>query len=173
MRIPSDLRAYRQWTANIKARYGSIPDYICQERLHWTPLNESGSASNDPIFAFNNATPFADPADFKILRNDWPYGVSDGITHLVVWLKNRMDVDWSRDGDLTDASRALVENYVKKTFTDRVRAAGFEDAEDRVMWFKNWAALQSVRGMDHIHILLRDVPEDLIVEWSGEKSVKR
>lgn len=92
---------------------------------------------------------------------------------MCVWIKNRLDVDWEREGDLTDDARELVNRFIQTTFTEKLKKDGVQDAEDRVMWFKNWAALQSVRGMDHVHVLLRDVPEHLIVEWTGEKSVKR
>lgn len=40
-----------------------------------------------------------------------------------------------------------------------------EDARERVMWFKNWVSLQSVRGVDHVHVLVRDPPEGLMREW--------
>ena len=37
--------------------------------------------------------------------------------------------------------------------------------KDRVLWFKNWVALQSVRGIDHVHVLVRDVSRHIINEW--------
>ena len=33
------------------------------------------------------------------------------------------------------------------------------------MWFKNWVSLQSVRGVDHVHVLVRDVPEEVLGGW--------
>jgi hypothetical protein len=41
------------------------------------------------------------------------------------------------------------------------------------MWFKNWKSLQSVPGMEHVHVLVRDVPEDIIAEWTGGDSPKQ
>lgn len=40
-----------------------------------------------------------------------------------------------------------------------------EDARERVMWFKNWVSLQSVRGVDHVHVLVKDAPGSVMREW--------
>ncbi|KAI4120840.1 MAG: hypothetical protein LQ338_006731, partial [Usnochroma carphineum] len=154
-----------------KEDYGTITNYICKERLHWTPSPLPPATSSDdpagggggPKFAdMKSATPFADARDYKILVNDWPYGLAPGITHIVVWLKNRLDTD-DAEGDLTPESRALVAGFVKRTFVDRVGA-------DRVMWFRNWTGLQSVREVEHIHVLLRGVSEEVVDGWTGRRT---
>lgn len=164
-RKPSDLRRYLAWSAEMKSQYGSIMNYICQCRLHWS-LPGSGSGESG---TFKNPRPFADPEDYKILRNDWPYGLTPGISHLVVWLRTPIAVR-SEEGHLTDESRALIDGFVQKTFVARLTsdARPFERPEEQVLWFKNWVGLQSVRALEHVHILVRDVPEDILVEWSGE-----
>ena len=52
---------------------------------------------------------------------------------------------------------------------------GEEDSEEkamaRVLWCKNWTALQSVRTLEHIHVLVKDVPDEIIVEWTGDKEL--
>ncbi|KAJ5316554.1 hypothetical protein PENANT_c019G02704 [Penicillium antarcticum] len=170
-RKPSDLRRYLAWSADIKAQYGSIMNYICQRRLQWQmPLDTADPAViQQGVFAFKNPRPFADPEDYKILRNDWPYGLTPGISHLVVWLRTPIPVE-SEEGYLTDESRLLIDTFVRRTFVDRLagdpRIAS--DAASHVLWFKNWVGLQSVRALEHVHILVRDVPEDILFEWSGE-----
>jgi hypothetical protein len=140
-----------------------------QERLRWQSLPLS-TAKTGPVFELKNPTPFADPSDYKILPNDWPYGLAPGITHIVVWLKPRLESEPSR-GDLTPKSRAQLEEFVQKKFVDRVR--DLPGPRDRVQWFKNWTALQSVPGLEHLHVLVRDVPEQIISEWTGgEKMVQ-
>lgn len=57
--------------------------------------------------------------DLKILYNDWPYGVEKGIVHLVVWTKFELDED-PVTGDLTDAMRKQIDDFVRKTFCSRV-----------------------------------------------------
>ena len=53
-------------------------------------------------------------------------------------------------------------------FVKRLELEGDAEAGERVLWFKNWIALQSVRGLERIHVLVRDVPEAIIEEWTGE-----
>ena len=49
-RVPSDLRNYLAYNWKLKLQYGSVMDFILQERLHWTaPVRPRGSL------------PFADP----------------------------------------------------------------------------------------------------------------
>ncbi|KAF7595385.1 hypothetical protein BBP40_006379 [Aspergillus hancockii] len=175
-RKPSDLKRYLAWTKQIKVQYGTITNYICQRRLHWhlpdattlTPTTDSGA-----VFPFKNPIPFADPADYKILRNDWPYGVTPDIAHLVVWLRTPVAVK-EENGDVTDESRALIEGFVRRTFVERLaREEGIgESAGERVLWFKNWTALQSVRSLEHIHVLVRGVEEGILQEWTGEGVLK-
>jgi hypothetical protein len=57
--------------------------------------------------------------DLKILCNDWPYGVEKGIVHLVIWTKFELEED-PATGDLTDAMRKEIDDFVKKTFCSRM-----------------------------------------------------
>ena len=124
-------------------------------------------AESGPRFEPSNPTPFVDENDYRILPNDWPYGLEKGITHLVVWLKNRLEIEATR-GDMTPKSRRQVEEFVQRTFVDRIR--DLPGHEVKVMWFRNWTALQSVPGMEHVHVLVRDVPDAVVTEWTaGEK----
>ncbi|KAL8996758.1 MAG: hypothetical protein Q9188_006492 [Gyalolechia gomerana] len=167
-RWPSDLKQYLQWTKLTKQKYTTITNFICTERLRWTPLPPS-HPSEGPTFPVENSTPFAHPSDYKILLNDWPYGLTSEITHLVVWLKTRLAVD-STVGDLTPEGRGQIERFVKETFRDRIERDGGRGGE-QVMWFRNWTGLQSVRGIDHIHVLVRGVGEGVLDEWTGGRRV--
>ena len=70
-------------------------------------------------------------------------------------------------GDVTAESRALIEDFVRETFAEPLDALfGPGRGRENVLWFKNWVALQSVRGVDHIHVLLRDVPKHLVDDWT-------
>jgi hypothetical protein len=61
-RRPSDLRRYIAWSQDTKAQYGSITNYLIEHRLPW----------GSPPFTSLSAVPFEEPADYKILLNDWP-----------------------------------------------------------------------------------------------------
>jgi hypothetical protein len=65
---------------------------------------------------------------------------------------------------MTPESRALVQSFIEKTFIDALGPNG----ESKVLWFKNWVALQSVRALEHIHVLVRNVDYDTLERWTGE-----
>ena len=155
-RKPSDLRKYMKWTTDTKAQYGSMSAYILANRLP----KEWGQAPFTPV----SVVPFADPADYKVLLNDWPYGMEPGITHIVVWTRTRIPTDDDK-GDLIPESRKQLEDFVQHYFIDSLGPGG----EDRVIWFKNWVALQSVRALEHFHVLVRDVDSDQLERWTGER----
>ena len=136
-----------------------------------------------PVFEVRDPTLFANPDDYRILLNDWPYGFEPGITHMVVWLKTRIPA--GPEGFLTEESKALVQGFVEEVFVGRLegRREGPGDGEgkregadggrrergeDRVMWFKNWTGLQSVKGLDHFHVLVRGAGEEVVREWIGD-----
>lgn len=155
-RKPSDLRRYIAWTAETKAQYGTITEYILQNRLP--------KAWGLPPFVPESQVPFDAASDYKVLLNDWPYGLTPEITHIVVWSRTPIPTD-PETGDLTTESRAQVENFVKTYFVDTLGAEG----EQQVLWFKNWVALQSVRTLEHFHVLVRNVDDDMLERWSGER----
>ncbi|KAK5663892.1 hypothetical protein OQA88_100 [Cercophora sp. LCS_1] len=154
-RKPSDLRRYMKWTAETKAEYGNMTNYLLAHRLPKT--------WGTPPFTPVSKTPFQEPSDYRVLVNDWPYGFVPGIAHLVVWTRTTIETDSDR-GDMTPESRKVVAAFVNRYFVDRLGVGG----EDRVVWFKNWVALQSVRALEHIHVLVRDVDPVIVEEWTRE-----
>lgn len=147
-RLPSDLRRYLAWSASTKEEYGNMTNFLLRKRLRWAAL-PSSDPSAGPTFAVENPTPFASTNDYLVLPNDWPYGLAPGIQHVCVWLKDRLPVD-DVEGDLTKEGRKMVQHFVDERFVKVLGA-------DRVLWFKNWARLQSVRGVEHFHVLVKGV----------------
>ncbi|KAI9830553.1 MAG: hypothetical protein M1819_005511 [Sarea resinae] len=143
-RVPSQLRKYRQYTSRLKKEYGSVMNFVMAERLRWDTLTP-----NDP-------TPFADPADYKILYNDWPYGVDPNIVHLVVWTKFDLEED-PVTTDLTPKARQQIDHFVARTFRTHV------DPE-HVIWFKNWSSLKSIHAVEHFHVMLYEPDREFIRE---------
>lgn len=133
-RWPSDLKRYIKWSAATKRQDGSIMAFVMKNRLKWTPSSKS-TPETGPIFDFEDPVPFARPNDYAILPNDWPYGLDKGITHLIVWLKNRLEVEPTR-GDLTPNARAQVDAFVQQHFVEPARQ--LTGQSDNVIWFKNW-----------------------------------
>ena len=142
---------------------------MCAERLHWEPLASSSAENeneNGPVFNVEDPTPFQSPSDYKVFRNDWPYGsFGTDITHLIVWSKSRIPT--TDTGLVAPESTALIDAFVEALFVNRL-ARDDSPAGERVLWFKNGGALQSVRGLEHIHVLGRGVADTIIEEWTGE-----
>ncbi|KAI9774984.1 MAG: hypothetical protein M1840_000200 [Geoglossum simile] len=153
-RSPLDMRNYLTWFLQTKNRYGTVADYVRQQKLQWQP----------PILPASK-TPFANPDDYKILRNDWPYGMTPDIIHMVVWSKTPIDVV-PGEGNPTPESRRLIEAFVEKTFTQEIGP----DGENKVMWFKQRAQWQSVGALEHIHVIVRGVDESLVEKWTGQSA---
>jgi len=94
--------------------------------------------------------------DVKILTNDWPYGLTPEIVHLVVWTKTPIPI--AEDGDLTLDSRRRIGEFVDMVFSSAV-------GKENVIWFKNWRSLQSVPSVEHVHVLVRGAAEEVVREW--------
>ncbi len=128
-----------KWTAETKAEYGSITNYLMEHRLPKT--------WGSPPFKPTSLIPFHDPSDYRVLINDWPYGMTPNLTHIVVWSWTTIETD-PKTGDMTLQSRRNVGDFVKRFFVDKLGP----DGDDKVLWFKNWVALQSVRTLERMYI---------------------
>ena len=151
------MKAYLAWTAHVKEKYGGVMKYLLDQRLLWDPVEDKTGALR---FDVRDAIPFADAEDFKILRNDWGYAFEPDIRHIVVWLKQRLPVDM--DGALSQEGRGIVEDFVKNEFREK---ADEGEEGSKIIWFKNTTNLQSVRSLEHVHILVRDVDERILEKW--------
>lgn len=100
-RLPSDLHRYRKFVYELTREHGSVERYVLEQRLGWDVANWG-----------EGRKPFERRSDYKILRNDWPYGVEEGIEHLVVWTKFSLGGD--KEGE--DTARAAIEEFMEETF---------------------------------------------------------
>jgi hypothetical protein len=153
-RWPSALKAYLAWTAHVKEKYGSVMTYLLQQRLFWDPIEDGTGALR---FNLRSATPFADRSDYRILRNDWPYAFEPDIHHIVVWLKQRLPVD--AEGSLNDEGRKLIDKFMR---TEVLPKLGVEKVDRSIIWFKNPTNLQSVRSLEHVHLLIKGADEETL-----------
>ncbi|KAF4123109.1 Protein of unknown function (DUF3605) [Geosmithia morbida] len=160
-RTPSELRRYMAWSRDTKAEYGSITAYMLEHRLP--------KAWGRPPFSPASTVPFADPSDYAVLINDWPYATEPGIVHIVVWTRTPIATTPGK-GDMTAESRRLIRNFVQSFFIDQHPAGSRADEgqETNVIWFKNWVALQSVRDLEHFHVFVRDVDDGVLERWTGQ-----
>jgi hypothetical protein len=155
-RTPLALRRYLEYVWGLKEKYGSAVNFVLQERLHWKAEELAARAEKDA----GRVPDFSDPSDFKVLCNDWPYGLDERIVHLVVWTKFPLPDDPTTD-DLTDDARAAIEAFVQQTFRAVLPA-------DSVIWFKNWRSLKSVLLVEHFHVMLFDPPAELVARITND-----
>ncbi|KAL5459755.1 hypothetical protein PMIN07_005679 [Paraphaeosphaeria minitans] len=146
-RVPSELRRYRQFTHRLVKQYGSIMNFIVNERLQWKSMSPRGR-------------PFEYDEDVKILYNDWPYGIDDKTVHLVIWTKFELEDD-PATGLSTPESHRQMDSYVQKTFGGRLKPENFA-------WFKNWKSLKSVHAVEHFHVMLYDPDPVFIKEITSD-----
>jgi hypothetical protein len=106
-RVPSELRRYKAFTYQLARRYGSVTNFMLTERLRW----------DEPVQA--RGLPFEYPDDYKILYNDWPYGIDPRIVHLVVWTKFSIDED-PDTGKITNEAKAALDGFMNNTFLPHV-----------------------------------------------------
>ena len=167
------MRRYLTWSGEIKAKYGTVAGYVCQERLHWAPASsqlKEREKTPEELAGLKprNPVPFADPADYKILRNDWPYATGHDTAHLVVWTKTKFPVLMPK-GDLSPEGHKQIAAFVAEQFEKPLlEKYGPKEGSDRVVWFKNWSSLQSVGAVEHFHCIVRGAGEDLLWEWTSE-----
>ncbi|KEF56098.1 uncharacterized protein A1O9_07679 [Exophiala aquamarina CBS 119918] len=122
---------------------------------------------------------FSNPADFKILYNDWPYFIDENVAHLVVWTKFFIDED-EKNGEVTEAAKATIEALITRTFCSSNNDPSRKMERNQIVWFKNWRSLKSIhdlgmwlqeeaymrRGLiestEHFHIMLYKPPTELL-----------
>lgn len=175
-RWPANRIRYKAWAREIRFEYGTVPNYVSIERLGWGPLAgctaPASSTAPSAGLAPRGKTLLADPSDYKLLWNDWPYGsIAPGIAHLVLWSKVSFEAARAT-GILDPPSQAIVKDFIEREIVQRlIRTEGVsaDDARSRVLWYRNGEVLQSVRALEHIHILLKDVPQTVLVELTGDE----
>ncbi|KAF7892617.1 uncharacterized protein EAF02_000155 [Botrytis sinoallii] len=147
-RRPSQLRKYLEYCYAIKQSHGSMMRFILDEKLHW---RESDLCARHP--------PFSDAGEYKILLNDWPYGIDEKIVHLVVWTKFALEDDLETGDTREDAKRDI------QTWVDRV--FGEKCGGENVIWFRNWRSLKSIHSVEHFHVMLYDPAPEFVRKVTG------
>lgn len=201
-RWPTELRRYREfvWRLNNSkqnqhegtGREGGcdgVMAHILRNRLHWTEEDLVMAAASK---LHSHSSPFACPDDYKILWNDWPYGIDRRIVHLVVWTKFELQDDEQTEDE--------IERFIERTFLsvvaqDKVSlfpptyptricplySSSFfifmrnigafpfylsltrrGQKKKQLIWFKNPPSLKSIHAVEHIHVMLFDPDPEAI-----------
>jgi hypothetical protein len=131
------------------ARYATIGDYILVRNFGFgtAPAAEGGGSGGEGEGGALRAVP---PAGFRRAvtwaANDFPYHVSAGIEHHLVWSAGSSDSDAEGGGGARALSQAEVDACV---------AAHRDAAEWETLTFVNPVRLQSVTNVWHAHCMSR------------------
>ncbi|KAH9905007.1 hypothetical protein F4778DRAFT_770232 [Xylariomycetidae sp. FL2044] len=153
-RSPTDLRNYILWHPTISLRYGGVAAYVQKEKLGW----DKGTAAKSEILLQHED-------DYKIIRNDWPYAFTPDVCHLVIWSKVPFEINRETGLPSTETTKS-VESFLDRVFGEGM---GCWRKDDRLLWFKQKVAFQSVPALEHIHVLLRKVDDDSVTKLTGQK----
>ena len=121
-RVPSDLRSYLEYNFKLKKEYGSVMAFVLRNRLGWEDgFTKTSMSFEDPsnstfcITLFVRKKRLIAKDGYRIIYNDWPYGLDPKIVHLVIWTKFELEVDTVTD-DLTPRARQILDEFVNATF---------------------------------------------------------
>lgn len=153
---------YHLFKRELKQKKTTIFKHMLQHELQWfDPSSNDGITDiliiDDKRLKVGNKSTqlFACAEDLKILPNHFPYYFEPDVRHYCVWTKLAIPSDNSDLGDLTPETRAIIDAYVHKTFIE-----GLGISPDNLVWFRNWAALQSVQAISHIHVIIKGITDE-------------
>lgn len=167
-RSEESTEKYHQFKRYLKSHNSTVVRHIVTHALQWkTPKELEGVADCDINVKESGDPLFTNASDLKIVRNDFPYHFEDDVVHLCVWTKRRIPSDpESQLGDLSKESRDLIERYVNKTF---VQWLGIP--REDIVWFRNWEALQSVKEISHVHVIIKGLSKEKLQMVLGSPGV--
>ncbi|PVH18214.1 uncharacterized protein CXQ87_001132 [Candidozyma duobushaemuli] len=155
----NDLDAYLAFKRLLKQQNSTVFRHIVTQTLGWRRLEELDGVKDDKITVEASGDPiFTNPDDLKIVRNDFPYYFEDDVTHLCVWTKKKIESDPNSSiGDLSQETRNIIERYVDQTFN--------------LVWFRNWEALQSVKEISHVHVVVKGMTREQVAQVLGTPGI--
>lgn len=157
-----EARKYRSVKEELAKSHKSLYKRLLCLQLGWAPKEwyEDPSVTDDIDIKPKSSLLFHDSDDVKIVPNDFPYNFEASVTHLLAWTKVPIEGDpLDPNEDISPKTRALIDLYVQKTFVEYLGVS-----REDVVWFRNWRALQSVRQLSHIHVLINGLSKEKLNE---------
>lgn len=150
---------YFELKRKLKAAHSSVFKYLLVSQLDWfDPAVHGGStiadvAEEDIVVKAAGPRLFGNGDDLKVLPNHFPYYFEKNVTHLCIWTKMKIPSDPnSALGDICPIASKTIDRYIRQTFQDQYGIPASD-----ILWFRNWEALQSVKAMSHIHVIVRNL----------------
>lgn len=164
-RSAAQTTSYHRFKAALKEAKTSVFKFLLVNQLKWydpavnnmIPVDQIDQLEDHEItIKAASDKLFGDASDVKILPNHFPYYFPSDVRHLCVWLKTRIQNDpKSPYGDISLETREEIETYIVRTFVE-----GLGIPRSNICWFRNWEALQSVKLISHIHVIVKGMSDD-------------
>lgn len=156
-RSEPETERYHAFKRELKEKETTVFKHLVVNTLQWRTQEQVKNVKDDEISVPASGDPlFTNASDLKVVKNDFPYYFEDDVVHLCVWTKRRIESDPnSALGDLSADMRALIEKYVQQTFVEWLGIA-----REDLVWFRNWEALQSVKEISHVHVVVKGMSEE-------------
>lgn len=159
---------YHDFKRKLKEQGTTVFKHLVVQTLQWRTEEEvRGLKDSEITVPASGDALFTNGSDLKVVMNDFPYYFEDDVTHLCVWTKRRIESDPSSAlGDLSVEMRALIERYVAKTFVEWLGIP-----REKLVWFRNWEALQSVKEISHLHVIVKGMTKEQLDQVLGGPGV--
>lgn len=152
-RSVDQLQKYHDFKDKLASEGVDITTNLLINALHWLPETTDHSISGpEAVSRIHCQDPrsFCNPNDVTITVNDFPYFIKERTLHLLVWVKFPMLPDpTSVIGDISTATKAIIQKYIDLTFHDYLKVP-----ENDLIWWKNYTIIQSIKTIPHIHVLI-------------------
>ncbi|KAL3233758.1 Uncharacterized protein RNJ44_03798 [Nakaseomyces bracarensis] len=148
-RAPEETARYHEHKRILAEQNVEIGDYILGQ-LGWsvTELGEINQISDDARLQKS----FSSTELYKLSLNDFPYDFEEDVCHLLIWSKINLPL-YSSDDDNAEIRQDMhdkIEQFIKRNLQTYL-----DPKTDDYGWFINYRSLQSIRGISHVHLLIR------------------
>lgn len=152
-RSVKELQRYRAFKQSLDSQNIGLTTNLLQKVLHWIPEDvdvHTPDSEAVKLVKYDDPTPFSNENDVKITLNDFPYYIEGKTLHFLIWIKFPMPPDPNSDiGDIDDSTKALIEQYVQRTFVEKHHIN-----RKNIVWWKNYTIIQSIKSIPHVHVLV-------------------
>jgi len=180
-RHPSFQHEYDESCRLLARKHGSVVNYLVNTRLQWDlskPITFNDFPGSRKYFTADIAEDLV-----RIVINDWPYSVPEGVVHYLVWsrlpfvhpdlipvqIHDRVAHDglWGFTGGDTEPKNIGADTEVVKSAAREICTFvtdNWTPQEWETAWFMNPPRLQSVPGLAHIHVFARKKGLDVAID---------
>lgn len=126
------LERYSKFTADVKDRYESIQTYILHKVFEAPVVSVADKLTIDTSYNHLWSSEAGAPLIVKLVKNDFPYAVEEGVHHLVLW------------------SNASLTSEQIKDYLDRHLLP-----QGEYVFFENPTHLKTIPGIFHVHVFAK------------------